>query len=197
MSLILASTSPFRAQILSNAGLEFEQEAAEVDERSVEQPLLQSDAVPEDIASVLAETKAMDVSARHPGKLVLGGDQVLSLDDEILHKADDMEAARRKLLKLSGKTHQLSSALALVQDGTTLWRHVSVAHMSVRELSPQFIGRYLAAAGDIALKSVGAYQYEGRGIQLFDKVDGDYYTIVGLPILPLLAKLRELGEIDG
>ena len=197
MSLVLASTSPFRAAILKNAGLDFRAEGAEIDERSVETPLLEADATAEDVAAVLAEAKALDVSQRNPGALVLGGDQTLSLEGKLFHKPADMEEARYHLLSFSGKTHQLWSALALVRDGETVWRHVSVAHMHVRTLSPQFIGRYLARVGDDALKSVGAYQYEGLGIQLFEKIDGDYFTIVGLPLLPLLAELRALGEIDG
>lgn len=196
MTLVLASTSPFRAALLENAGLAFEREAARIDERAVEEPLLKAGTGPDDVAMVLAESKALDVSSRHPGALVLGGDQVLSLDDEILHKAADMEQARRKLLALSGRTHQLSSAIVLAENGVTLWRHVSVAYLTMRPLAPEFIGRYLAAVGDVALKSVGAYQYEGRGIQLFEKVDGDYYTIIGLPMLPLLEELRKRGEID-
>jgi len=197
MSLVLASTSPFRAAILKNAGLDFRAEGANVDERAVETPLIEADATAEDIATVLAEAKALDVSERNPGDLVLGGDQTLSLEGKLFHKPADMEEARYHLLSFSGKTHQLWSAMSLVRNGETVWRHVAVAHMHVRKLSPEFIGRYLARVGDMALKSVGAYQYEGLGIQLFDEIDGDYFTIVGLPILPLLEKLRELGEIDG
>lgn len=197
MSLVLASTSPFRAAILKNAGLDFRAEGANVDERAVETPLIEADATAEDIATVLAEAKALDVSERNPGDLVLGGDQTLSLDGNLFHKPANMEEARYHLLSFSGKTHQLWSAMSLVCNGETVWRHVAVAHMHVRKLSPEFIGRYLARVGDMALKSVGAYQYEGLGIQLFDEIDGDYFTIVGLPILPLLEKLRELGEIDG
>jgi septum formation protein len=147
MSLVLASTSPFRAAILVNAGIAFRAEGAKIDERVVEQPLLEADATPEDIAAVLAETKALDVSERNPGALVLGGDQTLSLEGELFHKPAGMEQARRNLLKFSGKTHQLWSALALARDGKTIWRHVSVAHMQVRDLSPKFIGRYLAEVG--------------------------------------------------
>lgn len=197
MSLVLASTSPFRAAILTNAGIDFRAEGAGTDERLVEKPLLEADATPEDIATVLAEAKALDVSERNPGALVLGGDQTLSLDGELFHKPADMEEARRNLLTFSGKTHQLWSALALVRDGETIWRHVSVAHMHVRDLTPQFIGRYLAKTGDAALNSVGCYQYEGEGIQLFEKTEGDYFTIIGLPLLPLLAELRRLEAIDG
>jgi septum formation protein len=146
---------------------------------------------------VLAEAKAEEVSSRHPGKLVLGCDQTLSLGDRVFHKPRDMEEARRHLLDLSGHTHELNSAVAFVRDGTTLWRHVSVARMTMRPLQPGFIGRHLASVGPRALSSVGAYQIEGEGIQLFEAVDGDYFTIVGLPLLPVLARLREIGAIDG
>jgi septum formation protein len=197
MILTLASKSPFRAAILRNAGIGFRAEAAGIDERAAEEPLLRSAASAEDIASVLAEAKALDVSVRFPHDLVLGADQTLSMDDELFHKPADMQAARRHLLKLSGKTHILSSALVLARHGETIWRHVSVARLTMRELSPAFIGQHLARVGEAALSSVGAYQYEGEGIQLFEAIDGDYFTIVGLPLLPLLAELRRLGEIDG
>jgi septum formation protein len=197
MDIILASRSPFRAALLKNAGIAFTAQSADIDERAVEAPLYDSGATPEDVAQILAEAKALDVSERNPSALVIGSDQTLSLGDEIMHKADDVEAARRQLLKLSGKTHHLNSAVVLAKDGKTLWRHVSVARMTLRDLDPGFIGRYLSRVGTIALQSVGAYQVEGEGIQLFEKIDGDYFTIVGLPLLPLLAELRREGAIDG
>lgn len=197
MDIILASKSPFRAMLLKNAGVEFTSQSANIDERSVEAPLYKSGATPEDVALVLAEAKALDVSERNASALVIGSDQTLSLGDEVLHKPEDMENARRQLLKLSGQTHHLNSAVVLVRDGQTLWRHVSVARMTLRDLDPGFIGRHLARVGKVALQSVGAYQFEGEGVQLFDKVDGDYFTIVGLPLLPLLAELRREGAIDG
>jgi septum formation protein len=196
MPLILASKSPFRAQILRNAGVSFRAEAAAIDERAAEAPLLKSGATPEEVASALAEAKAMEVSDRFPDAFVLGADQTLSLGDELFHKPADMEGARRQLLKLSGKTHMLSSAIVLVRGSETIWRHVSVARMTMRKLSPAFIGRHLVQVREAALSSVGAYQYEGEGIQLFEKFDGDHFTIVGLPLLPLLKELRLLGEID-
>lgn len=195
--IILASKSPFRAALLKNAGIAFEAHAAELDERMIEAPLAGSGATPEDVAMVLAEAKADEVSRRFPESLVIGADQTLSLDDEIFHKPADMEAARRHLLKLSGRTHALNSAVVLVRNGETIWRRVEVAQMTVRRLDPGFVGRYLARVGDAALQSVGAYQFEGEGIQLFDAVEGDCFTIIGLPLLPLLATLRELGAIDG
>lgn len=195
--LVLASGSPFRKAMLVSAGLDIEAVSAELDERAVEAPLQDSGVSPEDVAVILAEAKALEVSARRPGALVLGCDQTLSLGDEVFHKPADMEGARRHLLALSGKTHQLNSAAVLVRNGEVLWRHVGIANLSMRKLEPAFIGRHLARVGDKALSSVGAYQIEGEGIQLFEKVEGDYFTIVGLPLLPLLSELRRLGAIDG
>lgn len=197
MNLVLASASTFRSALLNNAGLEFEAVAAKIDERAVEQPLLEAGLPPADIAEVLAIAKAEDVSARNTGALVIGSDQVLSLDGEILHKVADMEGARRRLLQLSAKTHHLDSAIALVRDGEVLWSHVERAALTMRSLSPEFVGRHLAEAGDTILSSVGAYQIEGVGIQLFEKIDGDLFTIMGLPLLPLLAELRRQAALEG
>ena len=196
-TLILASKSPFRAMLMKNAGLVFEQVSSGVDERAIEAATQNTGVTPEDIALILAQAKAEDVAGRHPEALVIGSDQTLSLGDDVLHKASTMEEARRRLLKLSGKTHQLNSAIALVKGDQTIWRHVSVARLTMRQLSPEFVGRHLASTGSKVLGSVGCYQLEGEGLQLFDHIDGDYFTIVGLPMLPLLAKLRELGAIDG
>jgi len=196
-TLILASGSPFRLAMLKNAGIDVEAMPAKVDERALEAPLKDSGASPEDVATILAEAKATEVSERLPGALVLGCDQTLSLGDEVFHKPADMEGARRHLLALSGKTHQLNSAAVLVRNGNVLWRHVGIANLTMRKLDPAFIGRHLARVGAKALSSVGAYQIEGQGIQLFEKVEGDHFTIVGLPLLPLLAELRSLGAIDG
>ncbi|MGS1094888.1 Maf-like protein [Aquamicrobium terrae] len=195
--LILASGSPFRKAMLVDAGLDVEAVPAKIDERAVEAPLQDSGVSPEDVAAILAEAKAVEVSERRPGALVLGCDQTLSLGDRLFHKPADMEGARRHLLALSGKTHQLNSAAVLVRDGAVLWRHVGIANLTMRQLDPASIGRHLAKVGDTALSSVGAYQIEGAGIQLFEKVEGDHFTIVGLPLLPLLSELRRLGAIDG
>src|SRR5262245_3170144 len=195
--IILASASPFRRKLLENAGIDFVAIAASIDERAVEAPLEGSGASPEDVGLVLAEAKALNVSSNNSDAIVIGSDQTLSLDDTIFHKPVDMEGARRHLLKLSGETHHLNSAVVLARNGETLWRHVSVARLTMRTLEPAFIGRYLARVGDKALSSVGGYQIEGEGIQLFEEIEGDYFTIVGLPLLPLLAALREQGAIDG
>ena len=197
MTLILASASPFRAIMLQNAGIEFEAVAARIDERAVEQPLLEADLPPGDIAEVLAIAKAEEVSARKTGALVIGSDQVLSLGGEILHKVEDMEGARRRLLQLSGKTHHLDSAIALVRDGEVLWSHVERAAITMRNLSPEFVGRHLAEAGETVLSSVGAYQIEGVGVQLFEKIEGDFFTIMGLPLLALLGELRRQNILEG
>ncbi|MHA6686078.1 Maf-like protein [Mesorhizobium sp. A556] len=196
-TIILASSSPFRRALLVNAGIAVEAIAASVDERALEAPLHDSGVSPEDVALVLAEAKAVDVSEKKTGGLVLGCDQTLSLGDEMFHKPADMEGARRHLLALSGKTHQLNSAAVLVRDGAVLWRYVGIASLTMRKLDPAFIGRHLARVGEKALGSVGAYQIEGEGIQLFEKIEGDYFTIVGLPLLAVLAELRKLGAIDG
>jgi septum formation protein len=195
--IVLASSSPFRSGLLANAGIAFAAVKPDIDERAVEAPLNGSGATPEDVALILASAKAAEVSERNPGAMVIGSDQTLSLGDEIFHKPADMDGARRHLLRLSGKLHQLNSAVALARDGETLWSHVAVARLTMRALEPAFIGRYLARVGNKALSSVGAYQIEGEGIQLFERIEGDYFTIVGLPLLPLLAALRERRVIDG
>ena len=128
---------------------------------------------------------------------MLGCDQTLSLGDEVFHKPADREGARRHLLALSGKTHQLNSAAVLCRNGEVLWRHVGVASLTMRKLDPAFIGRHLARVGAKALSSVGAYQIEGEGVQLFDKIEGDYFTIVGLPLVPVLKELRALVAVAG
>ena len=194
---MLASGSPFRKAMLEAAGVDIDVVPAKIDERSVEKTLEGTGASPEDVAQVLAEAKALDVSERSPGRLVLGCDQTLSLGEELFHKPADMEGARRHLLKLSGKTHQLNSAAVLARNGEALWRDVGIARLTMRKLEPAFIGRHLARVGPMALNSVGAYQIEGEGVQLFEKIDGDYFTIVGLPLLAVLRELRAMGAIDG
>ena len=195
--IILASGSPHRRMLLENAGLEFQIEKPDIDERTVEAALAGSGATPEDVAAVLAEAKAVAVSERYPEAIVIGSDQTLSLGDELFHKPVDMEAARRQLLRLAGKTHQLSSAVVLAQKGNAIWRHVAAAHMTMRQFDPAYVGRYLSKVGAAALSSVGCYQIEGRGVRLFEKIEGDFFTIVGLPLLPLLSALRDRGMIDG
>ncbi|MGO4437218.1 Maf-like protein [Rhizobium sp. RAF56] len=196
-SLILASSSPFRRMLMENAGLTFSAIAADIDERAIEAPLEREGAGPDAVALVLAKAKAKEVSERFPGSLVIGSDQTMSLGSEVFHKPKDRADAANHLSRLSGKTHRLNSAIAFAKDGDILWEHVSHAELTMRDLSAEFIDRHLMRVGERALGSVGAYQLEGEGIQLFSGIDGDYFTILGLPMLPLLQKLRELGMIDG
>lgn len=179
--------------VLENAGLVFAAIGSEVDERAAEAPLVEAGASADDIALVLAEAKALDVSERHPEALVIGCDQTLGLHGERFHKPDDMEAARRTLLTLQGQTHELNASAVLARAGETLWRHTSTARMTMRTLTPPDIGRYLAEVGETIFSSVGCYQLEGPGVQLFERIEGDYFTVLGLPLLPLLARLREEG----
>lgn len=195
--LILASSSPFRRMLMENAGLSFEAHAARIDERAVEAPLERAGTKPDAVAIVLAKAKAEDVSRRFPDSLIIGSDQTMSLGDRVFHKPKDMAGAANHLRALSGLTHRLNSAVAIIRDGVVLWEHLSHADLTMRPLSADFIARHLARVGERALASVGAYQLEGEGIQLFEKIEGDYFTILGLPMLPLLQKLRELGAIDG
>ena len=195
--ILLASASPFRKALIDNAGVAVEAVPAEIDERAVEEAVGRSGVTPADIADILAEAKAIEVSERNPDAWVVGSDQVLSLDGEILHKAADPGEARLRLLKLSGRTHILDTGVVLARAGEIVWRHVSTARMTMRPLTPEFHGRYLSHAGSGVLASVGAYQIEGPGIQLFERIEGDHFTIVGLPMLPLLEALRAHGAIDG
>ncbi len=195
-SLILASQSPFRRMLMENAGLAFRAEAAEIDERAVEAALTARNPTPQEIAEALAIEKARDVAARNRDALVIGSDQTLSLEGRVFHKPADMAEAKSHLLAMSGRTHSLNCGIALVRNGELLWSHVSIAHLTVRPLSDAFVDRHLARVGTRILASVGAYQLEGEGVQLFERIDGDYFTILGLPLLPLLAKLRDLGAID-
>ncbi|ARM86372.1 Maf-like protein [Rhizobium sp. CIAT894] len=195
--IILASSSPFRRMLMENAGLSFEAHAANIDERAVEAPLEKAGATPDAVALVLAKAKAEEVSGRFPDSLVIGSDQTMSLGDRVFHKPKDMAEAASHLHALSGTTHRLNSAVAIVSDGVVLWQHLAHAELTMRPLAADFIARHLARVGDRALSSVGAYQLEGEGIQLFERIEGDYFTILGLPMLPLLKKLRDLGAIDG
>lgn len=195
--LILASSSPFRRMLMENAGLHFQAIAADIDERAIEAPLERDGAGPDAVALVLAKAKAKEVSDRYAGSLVIGSDQTMSLGSQVFHKPNTMADAENHLRTLSGQTHRLNSAIALARNGDIIWEHVSHADLTMRELPADFIHRHLTRVGEKALSSVGAYQLEGEGIQLFSKIEGDYFTIVGLPMLPLLQQLRELGAIDG
>lgn len=196
--VILASTSKARAKLLEAAGLAFIVEPPGLDEGVMLQAISGERSLdPHDVAEVLARAKAEAVSDLASGAYVIGADQVLVLEDRIFTKPDSMEAARRQLLDLRGKSHTLHTAVALATNGETVWSETQIATLTMRKLSPEFIGRYLAAAGEDVLSSVGAYQLESLGIQLFEKIDGDYFSILGLPLLPLLDTLRREGVIEG
>ena len=196
--LILASTSKSRARILEAAGLAFIVEPPGVDENVMRQAVSGERSLdPHDVAEVLARAKAEAVSDLASGAYVIGADQVLVLEDRILSKPETMEAARWQLLDLRGKSHTLHTVVAVATKGETIWSDTDIATLTMRKLSPEFIGRYLAAAGEEVLSSVGAYQVESLGIQLFEKIDGDYFSILGLPLLPLLDTLRREGVIEG
>ena len=196
MKLVLASASPTRRRLLAEAGIDAEARPAPIDERATEAPLLRAGATPRDIAVALASAKALAASEAAPAALVIGADQTLDLDGERMTKPSDMDAAGQQLLRLSGRSHKLHSAVACARDGTILWQHVESPTLTMRKLAPDDIARYLAAVGEDALSSVGAYQLEGRGIRLFERIDGDFFAILGLPLLPLLAFLRSQKVVE-
>jgi septum formation protein len=196
--LILASASKSRARILEAAGLAFTVEPPGLDEAAMRQAIAGKGSLnPHDVAEVLARAKAEAVSSLAPEAYVIGGDQVLALGETIYAKPDSMEAARRQLIDLSGKTHTLHTAVAVATNGETLWAETTMATLTMRKLSPEFIGRYLAAAGEEVLGSVGAYHVESLGVQLFEAIEGDYFAILGLPLIPLLDTLRRERAIEG
>jgi septum formation protein len=192
--LILASKSPARAAVLKGAGLDFTQITASVDEDAIKASLRAEGAATSRQADLLAETKAMKVSISNLG-VVLGADQMLDLDGEGFDKPATREEAREQLKRLRGKTHILQTALVACVEGAPVWRHLSQPRLRMRNFSDHFLDDYLDVIGEHALTSVGAYQIEGRGAQLFDRIDGDYFSILGLPLLPLLQWLRDRGTV--
>jgi septum formation protein len=194
--LVLASASTARQALLRAAGVDFIVTPASINEPALMQDLAAKGSGAGIIAEMLAEQKAVMVSRRSPGEIVLGGDSVLALGREIIGKSHNLAALRVLLLKLSGRTHQLVSSAALARDGAILWRHTAHAHMTMRVLSEAFVDNYLAREGEALLGSVGGYHFEGRGAQLFDSAEGDYFSILGLPLLPVLAQLRILGLLE-
>jgi len=193
LNLILASASAARAEMLKGAGLVFDVIPAVVDEVGLREHLLAEGAPLSEVAGLLAEVKARAVSRSHPGALVIGADQVLLLGHEIFEKPGDIQGARETLQRLRGKTHELISAVTLVHNGDTVWQGSEAARLTMRDFSREFLEDYLETEGDAVLSCVGAYRLEGPGAQLFDRVEGDYFTILGLPLLQLLAVLREAG----
>lgn len=194
VKVVLASASAARQNLLRSAGLRFDVLASNVDEAVVKAAL--GDVDPIDVAEVLARAKAEDVARRVDARVVIGADQVLALGDQVFDKPEDMAEARAQLLALKGAKHQLHSAVVVMEDDDVRWVHVDTVDVTMRDYSPEFVGRYLSAAGDEALASVGCYQLEGLGAQLIEKVAGDYFTVLGLPLLALLAELRQMNVLD-
>ncbi len=188
--LILASASPTRAAMLAAAGLHFTVRAPLIDEEAMKAGLRAEGLAPREQADALAELKAVSVSRRTPG-LVLGADQMLALDGQAFDKAPDRAGARSTLLALRGRTHTLFTAAVIARDGAPIWRFLDAPQLSMRAFSDAFLDQYLDLLGEGACASVGAYQLEGLGAQLFDRVEGDFFSVLGLPLLPLLAFLRE------
>jgi septum formation protein len=196
VSLVLASGSASRKTLLMAAGVDFIADPADLDEDALMADLAARGTDAAGVATELAARKALWVSRRHPGQLVLGGDSVIELGGRHLSKCATLDDARALLAQMSGREHLLVSAAALARDGDLLWTHASPCRMTVRTLSPQFLDDYLACEGTAILSSVGCYHFEGRGAQLFDRVDGDYFSVLGLPLLAVLAALRKEGVVQ-
>ena len=191
--IVLASNSSGRAALLKGAGIDFGKNAADLDERAIEEALT-IDGVsptPVEVARVLAQAKAEYISKIDKEAYVIGADQVLAFEGKIFEKPASMDIARDNLLKFRGKTHYLHAAICVARNGQTIWQHVETASITMRDFSADFLEEYLAVAGDSVKTSVGAYRLEETGIHLFEKIEGDYFTILGLPLIPLLAFFRE------
>ncbi|HRD45425.1 MAG TPA: Maf family protein [Caulobacter sp.] len=194
--IVLASKSPARTSVLKAAGVPFETQVAGVDEAAVKAGLLAEGAGPREVADALAELKAVKVSRSRPGALVIGADQTLDLAGALFDKVETIAEARERLRLLRGKTHKLHSAVVVARDGQAIWREVPPAKLTMRNFSDAFIDSYLAARGVDILSSVGCYQLENEGVQLFSRIEGDYFTILGLPLMGLFDFLRLHGELE-
>lgn len=193
MTLILASASPARAALLRNAGVSIEIVPAQVDEEEVKTALRSEGASPRDQADALAELKTLNVSRSRPGAMVLGADQILEFKGEAFDKPKDLDEARAQLRRLCGERHNLLSAAVIARDGAPIWRHVGLARLTMRPFTDAFLEQYAAAMGNDLLTTVGGYKLEGPGAQLFARVGGDYFTILGLPLIETLGFLRVNG----
>jgi len=191
--LILASTSESRRRLLGEAGLRFDIEAPGVDEEEVKRSLTTQRAPPQQVAEALAALKACRVSSRHPSALVIGGDSTLACNGRLFDKPPTIPAARTQLLALRGQTHDLISSVVVAKGGARIWHHTEKARLTMKSFDEAFLDAYLAQAGESVTTSVGAYRLESIGAHLFSRVDGDYFTILGLPLLPLLSFLAGHG----
>lgn len=194
-AFILASTSAIRLDLLRKAGLEVMAQTARIDEDSIRQSLEAEAGKPRDIADTLAEMKAARISNRNPQALVLGCDQVLDFNGKVFTKAESVEQARQQLLTLRGNSHSLLSAAVLYENGRPLWRHIGHARLLMRSFSDAYLDAYLNRNWPAISHSVGGYMLESEGVRLFDQIEGDYFTILGLPLLPLLSYLTTRGHI--
>lgn len=194
--IILASGSKARAAVLAAAGVTFEVAVAGVDEAAMKVGLLAQGNGPREVADALAELKAVRVSRQQPGALVIGADQTLDLDGRLFDKAETMAEARDRLLHLRGKTHKLHSAVVVACDGEVIWREVPAARLTMRPFTDDFLDAFLERGGESLLGSVGCYRLEDDGVQLFSRINGDYFTILGLPLMGLLDLLRRYGALQ-
>lgn len=194
VNVVLASTSAIRQQVLKGAGVPFEAVSPGVDETSIKDSLLAEGVSPRDIADALAEAKAVKVSLKRPG-LVIGADQTLDFEGRLFDKADSIEEARARLSELRGKTHKLHCGMVVARDGRAIWREVVTTTLRMRPFSDPYLDAYLQRNAPGVLSSVGCYQLEGEGVQLFDRIEGDYFAILGLSLIPLLDLLRRHGAV--
>jgi septum formation protein len=193
MSVILASTSQIRRELLMRAGLQFDVAKPDVDEEHIKAKLAEE--IPEHVATALAKAKSLGVQSAKKQDIIIGADQVLSYEGAIWNKPADIAAARKQLKTLRGKVHFLETAVACSRNGQVVWNHHDCAELTMRDFSDAFLEAYLASEGEKVCSSVGGYKMEGRGIQLFSKIRGDYFSILGLPLLPLLSFLRSRGAL--
>lgn len=194
-NIVLASGSKIRRQILSSAGLEFEVVTKPIDENSIKRSMLAAGAPLKDIADALAEAKSMRVSSQRGG-FIIGADQIMVMDNHLFDKPADMDEVRERLIMMRGKTHYLIGAVVICESGFPVWRHLAKTKLEMRDFSDAFLDEYIKAEGEELLHSVGAYRFEGRGAQLFSNVEGDFFSILGLSLLPVLDFLRNRGAIS-
>lgn len=195
--IILASGSEIRRRLLANAGVDAEAIVARIDEASVKQAMAEEGAPPRDVADALAELKARRVAERRPDALVIGCDQVLVFDDDILSKPATPEEARAQISTLSGRTHTLLSAVVACDDGRPVWRHVGVARLTMRRITERYADEYVERNWDSIRHTVGSYKLEEEGVRLFSRIEGDYFTVLGLPLLEVLSWMTLRGKIPG